>query len=93
MILTLKKTDEIVIIDAVETRLWEGTTDRGVAVNCFIHRIQPQTHDETVLKEFEQELSERPKALFMDLISDFIANVPIGSGYNGNLGFAEKKKK
>jgi hypothetical protein len=72
MIITITNTDKVVVIDGVETRLWEGTTSDGCPVHCFMHRISPRTHDKEQLKEFDDELIEKPQAIFMDFIEKFI---------------------
>jgi hypothetical protein len=56
--ITIEPTDMIVDIDHVTARIWEGTTDDGVPVMCFITRISPQTHDEAVNRRFAAELQE-----------------------------------
>ena len=71
MIITITNTEKVVVIDGVVTRLWEGTTSDGCPVHCFMHRISPRTHDQEKLKEFEDELTEKPQATFMDFIEDF----------------------
>jgi len=71
MIITITNTDKVVVIDGIETRLWEGTTSDGCPVHCFMHRISPRTDDKEKLKGFEDELTEKPQANFMDFIEDF----------------------
>jgi hypothetical protein len=61
MKVTIESTKEVVDIDGVQTRLWKGTTDTGIVVHCFIHRISPQRHDQ--LEQFEAELIEQPKPI------------------------------
>jgi hypothetical protein len=61
MKVTIESTKEVVDIDGVQTRLWKGTTDTGIVVHCFIHRICPQRHDQ--LEQFEAELIEQPKPI------------------------------
>ena len=61
MKVTLESTDRVVEIEfggkAIPGRLWEGKTDAGVAVQAFIIRISPQTHDPAALAVFERELA------------------------------------
>jgi hypothetical protein len=61
MKVTIESTKELVDIDGVQTRLWKGTTDTGIVVHCFIHRISTQQHDQ--LEQFEAELIEQPKPI------------------------------
>jgi hypothetical protein len=61
MQVTMESTEEIIKIDGVQTRLWKGTTDTGIKVHCFIHRISPQQHDQ--LEEFENEFIEQQKPI------------------------------
>jgi hypothetical protein len=67
MKVTIESTEEIVKIDGVQTRLWKGTTDTGIAVHCFIHRISPQRHDQ--IEQFEDELIEKPKPIIFETVS------------------------
>lgn len=52
---TIESTDKIVDFDGIPTRVWEGTTDSGIKIQCFITRVATSA-DETRLEEFEKEL-------------------------------------
>lgn len=56
MKVTIESTTKMVHLNGVPTRVWEGKTESGIPVHCFITRIavkkdQPAT-------EFEKELLE-----------------------------------
>lgn len=42
-------------------RVWEGTTDSGIPIHCFITRIAPsiENPDASVTQQFEDELSRQ----------------------------------
>jgi hypothetical protein len=62
---TVENTSSIVELEIngvrVPARLWEGTTETGIPVACFITRISPQTHDAAVNAAFARELQEQRK--------------------------------
>ena len=58
MKITIENTDKIVDLNGVPARIWEGTTDSGDPVMCFVTRIAPLTHDEAVNARFASELQE-----------------------------------
>ena len=63
MKIIIENTDKIVELDGegfrgVPARIWEGETESGVPVTCFITRIVPRTHDEAVNAQFAAELRE-----------------------------------
>jgi hypothetical protein len=55
--LIIENTTKIVILNGVECRVWEGVTDRGVAIHCFIPLVGVRT--EADRSQFEEELLER----------------------------------
>ena len=55
MKITIENTDKIVTLNGVPARIWEGETDSGIRVHCFIPRIAVR-RDEARIEEFEQEL-------------------------------------
>lgn len=71
MKITIHSTDKIInLVDdthrhiSVPARLWEGTTESGVPVHCFITRIAPtisktEHPDDPRFAEFERELQEQ----------------------------------
>lgn len=58
MKITIENTDKIVDLNGVPARIWEGETESGVPVTCFVTRIIPRTHDEAVNAQFAAELRE-----------------------------------
>jgi len=63
MKIVIENTDKIVELDGegftgVPARIWEGETESGVPVTCFITRIAPRTHDEAANAQFAEELQE-----------------------------------
>jgi len=56
MKLTLTSTTKFVEIDGVPARIWEGHTESGIAVHCFITRAA--VHKSLDTTEFERELQE-----------------------------------
>ncbi len=59
MTATIHSTDKIVQINGVPARIWEGTTEAGVKVHCYITRVaidkdEPREH----IQQFQQELEE-----------------------------------
>lgn len=57
MKITIKNTNKIVELNGVPARLWEGQTESGIKVHCFVTRIAID-HDELRANEFEKELLE-----------------------------------
>lgn len=58
MKITIESTDKIVKLNGLPARIWEGQTDSGVPVICYVSLISPQTHDPEVNARFERELRE-----------------------------------
>lgn len=56
--LTLHNTNQVVFIDGIEARIWEGNTDKGVPVSCLIARIAVDNDDDHT--EFDRDLRETP---------------------------------
>ncbi len=53
--ITISSTDKIVRLDGVPARIWEGTTESGIAVHCFVTRVAvPIGADQ---RQFERELT------------------------------------
>ena len=61
MKIILEPTDRMQTFDGAPCRVWEGLTDSGVEVFAFVRCIQPQTHDESKLAEFDQALKALPQ--------------------------------
>lgn len=61
MKITIHSTNKVVTFDGVrvQARIWEGKTESGTPVHCFITRIAPTiARDDARQKEFERELQE-----------------------------------
>ena len=58
MKITIEHTEKIVYLGKVPARIWEGHSEGGAPVLCFITLISPQTHDPEVNAQFERELRE-----------------------------------
>ena len=56
MKIEIESTEKIVNLNGVPARVWDGTTDSGIPVHCFITRISPQTDKN--IEQFEKELME-----------------------------------
>lgn len=57
MKITIKNTSKLVHLDGIPTRVWEGHTESGIKVHCYIARIAIDI-DEPRSAEFEEELLE-----------------------------------
>jgi len=58
MKITMESTSQLTEINGVPARVWEGKTERGVPVTCFITRVAVQADQDQA--EFERELREAP---------------------------------
>lgn len=64
MKITIESTTKIVVLkpdtmsDGVPARIWEGTTDSGIKVHCFITRIAVDKNEPNT-EQFEKELKEQ----------------------------------
>jgi hypothetical protein len=55
--ITIESTDQIVDINnGLKARVWEGETDSGIKVTCFVTRIA--VHKDQDSAQFEKELKE-----------------------------------
>lgn len=57
MIITLESTSKIVTLNRVPARIWEGTTESGIKVHCYITRIAIDEHEHRK-EEFDMELQK-----------------------------------
>lgn len=58
MIVTLESTDKIVKINGIPQRIWEGTTNTGIKVHCFISRMGISIYESKEnIAQFEKELT------------------------------------
>ena len=56
MRITIESTTKTVTVDGVPARIWEGHTESGIPVHCFVTRIAAPIGGN--LREFEQDLQE-----------------------------------
>jgi hypothetical protein len=57
MKLTIESTSKVVELNGVPARIWEGETESGIKVHCFITRVAHEK-DETRTEQFQRELQE-----------------------------------
>lgn len=55
MKIQLESTTKIVNLDGVDCRVWEGVTESGIPVHCFIALIASNSRDQ---RQFAYELQE-----------------------------------
>ena len=58
MKVTIQNTSEVVMINGIPARIWEGESESGIKVHCYITRIAV-AEKETRLEDFERELEEQ----------------------------------
>lgn len=58
MKITIESTSKIVELNGIPARVWEGQTESGVKIHCFINRVAIDK-DEPRVEEFEKELQEQ----------------------------------
>lgn len=56
MKIQIESTSKVVTLDGVPARIWEGRTDSGIPVHCYVTRIAVDQRSDLV--EFERELQE-----------------------------------
>lgn len=81
MKITLEHTDRIVTLEGpsggtVPARVWQGHTESGIPVHCFVTRIAvAKTEDAS---QFERELTAQPTARArVDIEAAFPAGIPL----------------
>jgi hypothetical protein len=60
MKITIENTSKIVTLNGVPARIWEGKTESGIPVHCFVTRIAVASHQCTgeIEKQFCEELEQ-----------------------------------
>ena len=58
MKITIESTTKIVQLNGVPSRIWEGKTESGIKVHCFITRIACDKNEPNTT-EFETELKKQ----------------------------------
>ena len=56
MKVTLENTTKLVTVNGVPARIWEGQTESGIAVHCYITRIAVREDEDT--SAFDEELKQ-----------------------------------
>jgi hypothetical protein len=56
MRITIDSTDKVVELNGIPARIWEGQTDSGIPVHCFITRLAVSKDADNT--QFEKELQE-----------------------------------
>jgi len=56
MKVTLESTSQVVYLDGVPARVWQGKTEAGVPVQAFITRVAVSTEDD--VEQFDREFQE-----------------------------------
>jgi hypothetical protein len=59
MKITIASTSKLVELDGVQCRIWEGETEHGARVHCFIPRIGTDSQDPKQLEQFAKDLVEQ----------------------------------
>ena len=62
MKLIIESTTKTVELNGVPARVWEGHTESGIAVHCFITRVA--VHKDLDASQFEKELLEQKPPSF-----------------------------
>lgn len=58
MKITIESTTKIAHLNGVPARIWEGETETGIKIHCFIVRVAIDK-DEPSAEEFEKELQKQ----------------------------------
>jgi hypothetical protein len=56
MKITIESTNEMVEVNGIAARVWEGKTELGIAVQCLVTRIA--AHEAEDHEQFQRELHE-----------------------------------
>ena len=62
MKITIESTTKMVEINGVPARIWEGHTETGIPIHCFVTRIA--VHESLDCSQFDRELQEHRKPSF-----------------------------
>jgi hypothetical protein len=57
MKINISSTTKIVQVNGVPARIWEGQTESGISIHCFVTRIAVKSDQDT--SQFEKELEEQ----------------------------------
>ena len=64
--ITIESTDDITRVNGISCRVWFGTTESGIPVALFIHRIMPLNSSDEAL--FARELTQTKPPREVELI-------------------------
>ncbi|HEY1281641.1 MAG TPA: hypothetical protein VGF22_18315 [Acidimicrobiales bacterium] len=70
MRIIVESTTKTVTLDGVPARIWEGHTDSGIALHCYITRIAVHEDDDRAQFEAELEQHQPPRNADIDAISN-----------------------
>lgn len=70
MKVTIESTDKIIEFNGVPARIWEGETESGIKVHCYITRLAISVEEKRI-EEFQQELKQQRRP------SPEVAAIPI----------------
>ena len=56
MKITIENTSKVISFNGIPARVWEGVTEKGVPVHCFITRVAVATNQDC--SEFDRDLTE-----------------------------------
>lgn len=57
MKINVESTEKIVELNGIPTRVWEGRTESGIPIHCFIARVAVHRNEDC--SQFEKELKEQ----------------------------------
>lgn len=58
MRVTIESTEKIIEFNGIPARVWEGETESGIKIHCYITRVAINA-DESRIDEFQKELQEQ----------------------------------
>ena len=62
MKITIESTSKIIHLDGLPARVWEGETESGIRIHCFVTRVAvKEGQPSETYKQFEEELKEQRK--------------------------------
>lgn len=62
MKIKIESTTKVVTVNGLPARVWEGQTESGIPVHCYVTRIAvPEGRKTEEYQEFERELQEQKK--------------------------------
>ena len=73
MKISVESTTKVVYLDGIQCRIWEGQTENGVSMHCYIARVAvkddlDRTQFETELRECREPSYEVQQAIPMRMI-------------------------